>query len=376
MQYFGARYIVRLTLLKSDIEQLVDLSFQALDRQHRMYSKDVIAERGWNENIEDLRRTTRSPAAMPSRPHLNSDYRHKIAAQPGRSSHYPIPSSGIESPMRPGYFEPSPIVSNWASETEASPSREGGPEKRGPMDRVNPEVRFTVPGTGLVSSPSEKVKRSSAKRPKAHAQPSTDSELIQAHQKLARLMQKKEDAEQAKDLQTASDLQYYSIPDLKNQIKELEKRRQKISITSKGDSDEDADTSDHQKNFSSVGADPSNTYDTFFRRPQSPSFSERNDWDQQRPAEGNEEASRQAGVEAVNKEDERPKEDPRSLEERGRQLDERMRRLDEDEARQARLKGYRQKPAAAAGTRNSTKKKPQQAQVESHQQARLRNVYV
>ena len=90
--------------------------------------------------------------------------------------------------------------------------------------------------------------------------------------------------------------------------------------------------------------------------------------DQKASAGPNEEASRQSGDKENSIEDKRPKEISPTLEERGRQIDERLRRLDEDEARQARLKGYRQKrTAAATGTRNSTKKKPQQARVESEE---------
>ncbi|KAI4280602.1 MAG: hypothetical protein L6R38_004336 [Xanthoria sp. 2 TBL-2021] len=55
----------------------------------------------------------------------------------------------------------------------------------------------------------------------------TDDELQKSHQKLAQLTRRKEEAEKAKDLTTASDLTYYAIPDLEARIKVLLQQQQR-----------------------------------------------------------------------------------------------------------------------------------------------------
>lgn len=85
---------------------------------------------------------------------------------------------------------------------------------------VEPELRFTIPG----SKPSLRP----APVPPSH-EPETDAsalELRQARDKLEQLLKKKDEAEKAKNLDMASDLTYYAIPDMRRRIEELERSRQ------------------------------------------------------------------------------------------------------------------------------------------------------
>ena len=212
----------------------------------------TITERGWNNEVEDLRKTTNRPTALPAYPHPSSNYGHQSVPQSGVPYLYAVPPPGVNMPMPPPYFEPR---SESVSGTESLPSHEDPRDKRELTERSNPEVRFTLPKTGLMSSPSEKVKRSPAKRPKAHVSPPVGSELEEAYLKLARLLIRQEEAEHVKNLDVASDLLYYAIPDLEIRIIEMEKGQKKGSDIPDDDSDEVLDMTEHMKRIEQKARD-------------------------------------------------------------------------------------------------------------------------
>ena len=106
-------------------------------------------------------------------------------------------------------------------------------------------------------------------------EPETDPsalELHQAREKLEQLLKKRDEAEKANDISTASDLTYYAIPDMRDRIEKLDggkKKDQKptpqrnqarappteVKTESSGSSDEERGSKAHDSDASLAAGD-------------------------------------------------------------------------------------------------------------------------
>lgn len=224
---------------KGEIEELVRLSYQALDRNLKECAKKVIKERGWSEainavsgNMPGMR--SNEPLAVPRYPPprpeysnqnlYNEQYRH------GPYSEYedvsPDRSAPFQAPMPRLRPHEQPSARRSARPITIPPPVEVKRQEQDAMKRTRPEVRFTLPRTHLVSSTTEiaqEAQKSPAKPDNLRSK--TDDELQKARQRLEQVKKRKEEAEKAKDLATAADLTFYAIPDLEADLEKLLKQQ-------------------------------------------------------------------------------------------------------------------------------------------------------
>ena len=216
---------------KGEIEELVRLSYQALERNLEERSKTVIKERGWGEAVNVMnRRVPRmrsnepraAPQYLPPRPefrgqHMPSyhgNFRHQPHTEYEETSPNEYTPAGAPRPFPDEPVMPTrSIIHVWRQEQDATkPTR--------------PEVRFTFPREQLVSDFADTAKEA----PSSPAKPDTPStktnnQLQIVRQKLERLRKRKEEAEKARDISTAADLTYYVIPDLEADLEKLMKQQ-------------------------------------------------------------------------------------------------------------------------------------------------------
>lgn len=247
---------------KREIEELVKLSYQALDRHLKERSKKVVKEKGWGEIIEATHQTPRMhpmnrvPGMYPDEPLAAPHHLHPLSETwnqryPPRP---PMPESWSQTGPpyaryaghRPytdyGNFLPEQIVVSQAPSPghrsrEITVVRNTRPilnsrhheieyQEQEATKETRQEVRFTLPRVQLGSIPvgaAEEVQPVLAKPdvPITRA----DEELQKVRQRLDEVKKKKQKAEKENDPGTASDIEYYVIPELEAQINLLLKRQ-------------------------------------------------------------------------------------------------------------------------------------------------------
>ena len=217
---------------KGEIEELVRLSYQALDRNLRERSKTVIKERGWGENIDTM--TRHRPGMRPNEPwvapHHSPPRSRYWYGDDEYSRHRPYTGYESDLPDRSAPYQASPPRlrphEHPSARRRARPTTIPQPivserQEQNATKTARPEVRFTLPQAGLSSGTADAARE--ARPNPAPTTPSTKTadELQAARQKLKQLTKRREEAEKAKDLATASDLLYYAIPDLEAKIEKI-----------------------------------------------------------------------------------------------------------------------------------------------------------
>ncbi len=221
---------------KSDIEELVKLSYQALEKDSKERSKTVIKERGWGEAIDGMNRgpdmySTGFPAVprgSPPMPEIwnenNPPYgrytEHRSAAEyedilPARSS---LSKASLQVPRGHETI----YVRRRADPTVPLPPIEVDRQEQTGTERTGPEVRFTLPRAQPAFATSDTAKVAQPNPDQPNIPPtSTGEELEKARHRLEQLIKRKVEAQKIKDLGMASDIIYYAIPDLEEKIGRL-----------------------------------------------------------------------------------------------------------------------------------------------------------
>ena len=199
-------------LAKGEIEELVRLSYQALERNLEERSRIVIHERGLGVAINTMNRGMRYEHFIPPRPPRPGDNFST------RESEAPLP-----------YFHPpeDSFPTPRADPRIIPPPAEVGGQEQHTTRRTQSEVRFTLPRMQPVFGTADVAKEAQAKSARTNVPVSkTDDELHSLRQRLERAKKRKEEAEKAKDVQTAFDLSTYAIPELEAKLeKVLEQQR-------------------------------------------------------------------------------------------------------------------------------------------------------
>lgn len=226
--------------LKIEIEELVKLSYQALDRYSKERSKTVIKERGWGEAINAMNfmpgmypnNSSTTPQYHPPMPESWKQNKPPYGEYTGHRPYTkyenlsPDKSAPSQAPLS---FLPArkyPPVRRRARAALTSPPIEVERQGEEATKRTRPELRFALPRAQFASSTTDIAKEAQPSPAKSEVPASrTDDELQKARQRLEQVNKRKEEAEKARDLSTASDIIYYAIPDLKAQIEKLLKQQ-------------------------------------------------------------------------------------------------------------------------------------------------------
>ncbi|KAL9136152.1 MAG: hypothetical protein Q9175_002651 [Cornicularia normoerica] len=247
---------------KGEIEELVRLSYQALERNLEERSRKVINERGWGEAISAMNRgmpEMRSnkpwaapqyedlPRERPPRPEdWNQDnpphdrhYRHRPYTNDG--DYISIDESGPAHVPRPRLYTHEPLPARRRATRVIIPAPvEVERQEQDATRRTQSEVRFTLPRMQPISGTADIAKEAQTSSATNNVPMSKmDDELNSVRQRLERAKGRKEEAEKGKDTATAFDLTTYAIPELeaklemvlKQQRKEQEKSAAPVSQT-------------------------------------------------------------------------------------------------------------------------------------------------
>jgi hypothetical protein len=228
--------MIRLHLListqKREIEELVKLSYQALDRVLRERSKAVIKERGWAEAIDIISRDM--PSMYSHEPPPMAEYwNHTVtpySGYPGLSENtehtngFPIKTASSQIPLR----RPEDYGRERLRSLPVSAPPKILRQRRGISKPARPEVRFTLPGAQRGSSTADTTNESQAREPTPNVRQTskTNDELPKLIEKLERAIKKLEECKRSEDHHNAADLTYYVIPDLKNRIEKEQQREE------------------------------------------------------------------------------------------------------------------------------------------------------
>ena len=243
---------------KGEIEELVRLSYQALERHLEERSKTIIKEKGWREAVDVVNRTVPRmrpsepwvvPQDFPPRPEVRGQHmpsydeylRHHPPAE--HEEVFPDESRPARAPLPPVYTRGESPVRRHERPMTASPPIHLERQEQDTTKTTRPEVRFTFPREQLVSGSLGTAKEapSSPAKPVTPAT-KTDNQLQIVRQKLERKRERKEEAEKAGDISTAADLTYYVIPDLEAELEKLLKQQreeQKKSAAPMSQNEED-----------------------------------------------------------------------------------------------------------------------------------------
>ena len=222
---------------KGEIEELVRLSFQALERNLEERSRTVINERGWGEAISAMNREmpemrSNEPWAAPQYPPTrledwnqnNALHDRHFRSRPYTEYEeiYPDESTPAEAPLPRLHTREHSSARRRARPIRTSPPIEDGRQEQDTTKRVRSEVRFTLPRVQLVSGTADVAKEAQTSSAKPNYRTTkTDEELLLVRQRLERAKKRKEEAEKAKDIATAFDLTTYGIPDMEAKLEGL-----------------------------------------------------------------------------------------------------------------------------------------------------------
>lgn len=226
---------------KGEIEELVRLSYQALERNLEERSRTVINERGWGETISAMNRGM--PERMrpmepwepvPPPPEVwnqnNVLFDRHFMSQPYTEYEeiYPDRNTPAQVPLPSSHTREHPSAMRRERQIIVPPPTEGGRREQDTMNTAPPEVRFTLPRVQLASGTADIAKEAQEIPAKPSSRTTmTDEEVLLVRARLARAQKRKEEAEKAKDITTVFDLTTYGIPDMKAKLEKLlEQQRQ------------------------------------------------------------------------------------------------------------------------------------------------------
>ena len=226
---------------KGEIEELVRLSYQALERHLEERSKTIIKEKGWREAVDDMNRPVPRmrpsepwvvPQDFPPRPEVRGQHmpsydeylRHHPPAE--HEGVFPDESRPARAPLPRVHTRGEPPVRRHERPMTTSPPIHLERQEQDATKPTRPEVRFTFPREQLVSGSIDTAKEVPSS-PAILVTPATktDNQLQIVRQKLERLRKRKEEVEKAGDISTAADLTYYVIPDLEADLEKLLKQQ-------------------------------------------------------------------------------------------------------------------------------------------------------
>ena len=207
---------------KGQIEELVRLSYQALERNLEERSKRIIKERGFGEAIDAMNRRKsrmRSNQAWAAPPYLSSKPKDWDRKTPlvYRGDIYRGDISPRESTQAQTSF----------SRLHTPKPFEGGRTEKDAVKETRSEVRFTIPGAQLVSDFADTAKKADTSSARPVSIDKVNAELQSVRLRLERAKKRKEEAEKAKDIPTVFDLTNFVIPDVEADLKKvLERQRE------------------------------------------------------------------------------------------------------------------------------------------------------
>ena len=219
---------------QEDIEEMVKLSFQALDKSSARRSKVIIKENGWDEMIRDMNHRYSHPVPyshpvsyshpMPDspEPRFRDYFGPQLHGEHENVMHMPDRGNTQHSFETPGRPRTNSFVRSRGTINPRTPPNEVERQNNAAPETQRPEVRFTLPRAQLNPSDIHKDQAAQLNRAKPRIPTSsTDGDLRTARLKLEQYKLKQEVAEKAMDIATASDLRYYAIPDLEARIQRL-----------------------------------------------------------------------------------------------------------------------------------------------------------
>lgn len=206
---------------KGEIEELVRLSYQTLERDIEERSRTVIHERGLGVAISAMNREMQYEHFIPPRPPRPGDWNYDTREYFGDENPY------REAPLPYLNTYKDSFTSRRADPIIIPPPVEVGGQKQDTTRRTQSEVRFTLPRMqpGPGTADIAKEAQTNVVKPNVPVT-KTDDELHSLRQRLERAKKRKEEAEKAKDIHTAFDLTTYAIPELEAKLeKVLEQRK-------------------------------------------------------------------------------------------------------------------------------------------------------
>ena len=178
---------------KSEIEELVKLSYQALDRYSKEHSKKVIRERGWGEAIDVMNRMPgmypNKPSAAPQYPPpMPESWNQNNPPYGGYTGHRPFTenvlldkSAPSQAPLPRPRAREHTFLRRRARPIVASPPIGVDRQEQDATKTTHPEVRFTLPRAQLASSTADTAKEAQSSPAKPDVPPTrTDDELQKA----------------------------------------------------------------------------------------------------------------------------------------------------------------------------------------------------
>lgn len=235
---------------KGEIEELVRLSYHALERNLEERSRIVINERGWGEAISAINRGipemhSNKPWAAPQyedlprerpprpedwnqdNPPFETHYRHRpytddgdhISMDESGPAHVPRPRLSTREPL-PARRRAKRIIIRAPVEVER--------QEQDASRRTQSKVRFMLPRMQPISGTADIAKEAQTSSATNNVPVSKmDDELNSVRQRLGRAKVRKEEAEKGKDIATAFDLTTFAIPELEAKLEILLKQQRK-----------------------------------------------------------------------------------------------------------------------------------------------------
>ena len=209
-------------LAKGQIEELVRLSYQALERDLEERSRTVIHERGLGVAISAMNREMRYEHFIPPRPPGPGDWSFHTRGYFGDENPY------REAPLPYLPTHEDSFTSRRANPFIIPPPVEVGGQEQDTTRRPRSEVRFTLPRMQPVFGTADTAKEAQTKSAKTNVPVSkTDDELHSLRQKLEGAKRRKKEAEKAKDTQKAYDLTTFAIPELEAKLEKMLEQQRK-----------------------------------------------------------------------------------------------------------------------------------------------------
>ncbi|KAL9607493.1 MAG: hypothetical protein Q9167_007594 [Letrouitia subvulpina] len=231
------QYLVMGDLKFAEIEELVKLSFQALDRILEDQSKQIIKEKGLYEGVNIARYQN-----LPAQRTMTSDflpsfqgpwdqqrppYAPPTTLYPAHSAIFDLPPRTVRSRARPPrHYSPKQTKSG-DREVESSGLQLNQIEnyQQQVQSTAPQEVRFTLPRLESSTRAAKKDENIAHNSTKSNSTPSrmTQDKLHTLQARLEETKKKMEEAEKNGNIAKAADLKFYAIPDIQYQIDELAK---------------------------------------------------------------------------------------------------------------------------------------------------------
>lgn len=217
---------------KEEIEELVRLSYRALDRNLEQRSREIIKEQGWRELVASQQRIRDfTPRRRPQFPRERTRERYSHARYSSVSPNSSVDGFdkqigdlGHRAGPQPHH---GPFVLDAHNDiVEPRPDKPGEEQKKAAAEG---EVRFTLPRMANAQSTPAPPRKQKADLETG------DKAVREAEEKLEILIKRRDQAIKAKDYSIKSDLELYAIPEMKARIERLKGAQRKDERTASND---------------------------------------------------------------------------------------------------------------------------------------------